>query len=183
MGLCSGCANKSDEELLTILHDALRSRGLGPSPEGAESIKLELGPGLTCESSLTGIEIVIEAENQEDVGCHIARYLASLLDARKLLNFVAFWRGKGHCHAIVGQLHQDFKDLGIAEQFEYMIGSSDLLRNDSDPEGLHSWIEMDGWAIDASGGGAYNPITIRRVEPFYKSLRLENIRERTEIAC
>ena len=28
--------------------------------------------------------------------------------------------------------------------------SSMLLRNADDPEGLHSWVELDGWAIDGN---------------------------------
>ena len=32
------------------------------------------------------------------------------------------------------------------------------LRSEADPQGLHSWIECDGWAIDAANGGTGRPV-------------------------
>ena len=56
--------------------------------------------------------------------------------------------------------------------------SSMLLRNADDPEGLHSWVELDGWAIDGSGGGYGNPIILKRTDQFYARWQLSDVRER-----
>lgn len=152
--------------------------GVGEAVETskAKGVVTEITNALVIDV-LPGVKIVVAAESPSETPCDLAWNLTELLREQKLLRFMAFRRGSRNCHAIVGQLYLDFKALGIANRFSYKRGSSPLIANDDDPEGLHSWIERDGWAIDTAGGAVGNPIVVERVAPFYARMRLENIRD------
>jgi uncharacterized protein YggL (DUF469 family) len=88
-----------------------------------------------------------------------------------------FRQGAHNCHALVNQLYFDFKRLGFEATFSYKRGTSVLIASPIDPEGLHSWIETDGWVIDGAGGAWGNPIMIQQVESFYERLKIKNVRD------
>src|SRR5262249_44581701 len=82
-----------------------------------------------------------------------------LLEAKQLPEFTVFRHGTSNCHGIVSAIYHDLNDAGCAHLFAFKRGSSGLIKNEHDPEGLHSWIEIKGWTIDASNGTS-NPVII-----------------------
>ena len=100
-----------------------------------------------------------------------------LLDEKKLPRFSMFRQGVGNCHSLVSVLYLDLKDAGVADRFKYTRGSCSVIAGPDDPDGLHSWIEIDGWAIDGSGGAVGNPILVQEAEIFRKDRGAANIHD------
>lgn len=181
MGVCPDCAKLSDAELYSIMRRQFQKRGLGSvlDPDHA-AVEIEI-PNVGFIEAVPGVQIGVALSDKSESphDCEPATALIAMLRAGKLPRFMAFRHGVHNCHAIVGQLYLDFKDLGIAEMFSFKRGTTPLLASPADPDGSHSWIEADGWAIETSGGAVGNPIFVRRVADYYKQMKLANVREVT----
>jgi len=84
--------------------------------------------------------------------CPAQEALANLHSGGKLPNFAARFRGTrsdglGNCHDVVLALLEDLLREGEAEGWEWLVGMVHF-KNTGDIE--HSWLEFDGWALDAS---------------------------------
>jgi len=100
----------------------------------------------------------------------------NLLEAGQLPGFITLRRGISNCHGIVSAVHHDLNDAGCAHLFAFKRGSSDLLKSEHDPKGLHSWIEANGWVIDVANG-ANRPIIIMQTDAYYQLMRMTNVAE------
>ena len=109
--------------------------------------------------------------------CSVAALFTALLEKRKLPRFAFAFRGHNNCFAITQQLYFDFKDLGIEHRFTYREGFSSVLQANGEPIGRHRWIELDGWAIDASGGALGNPVLFERADDYYSKRAMTDIRD------
>jgi hypothetical protein len=156
------------------------SRGIGKQGDDAGHAKVVMEvENVAVVEAIPGVQIAIALpdRNMDPNDCEPVTALLAMLRRDALPRFMAFRRGVHNCHVIVGQLYLDFKQLGIETVFAYKRGSSPVLASRKDPEGLHSWIEADGWAIDASGAAAGNPIMVQQIAAFYERLKVTNVHD------
>jgi hypothetical protein len=52
-----------------------------------------------------------------------------------------------------------------------------VIADHGQPIGLHRWVEIDGWVIDASNGGMGNPVLFQRAEDYYSHREMTDIKE------
>jgi hypothetical protein len=107
--------------------------------------------------------------------CEPARVLASLLDAGMLRRFSRKYGMRlGDCHEIAQALIRDLADCHGAPRFKWFWYVGDC------PQiGDHSWIECEGWAIDASCG-CDRPVHIQRADDYRRFIAASNIAQATE---
>jgi hypothetical protein len=174
-GVCDQCAQKSDEELRDIMRKTFGRFGL--DGEKAKHVKIEMDIEVAHSLDLGQIKIVVARTDRfpNDPVCDAAQALACLVRDGKLRRFVTLYFGAHNCHALVDQLRLDLRDIGADEVFALKRGSSEVLKSEADPDGLHSWVEADGWAIDVSGGALGNPVVIQPAEDFYVRYRMSAI--------
>jgi hypothetical protein len=175
MGICPECAKKSDAELIAVIRSEPTFRSLDPK-RPAKAKRVRLGEVLIAYQG-DGIVLANDDDVDLDTGRAWAMNFERMLRDGELPRFAALRQGSGNCHTIVNQLYLDFKALGIAKLFAYRRGSSAILKADHDPDGLHSWIEVDGFAIDGSNGGEGLPILVQAVESYYRQRQLTGIRD------
>ena len=180
MGICPECAKQSDADLYSIMRRQFQSRGIGEADDetGHARVVMEV-ENVACMEAIPGVSIAVALSDRSEspYDCEVATVLSALLRKGALRRFMAFRRGAHNCHIIVEQIYLDFKEIGVHTSFAYKRGSSPVLASRKDPDGLHSWIEADGWAIDASGGATGNPILVQRVWPFYERLKVTNVHD------
>jgi hypothetical protein len=99
-----------------------------------------------------------------------------LLETDRLRQFMVLRRGISNCHGIVKALYQDLEDAGCEHLFAFKRGSSELLKSKHDPNGLHSWIEINGWAIDVANG-ANRSIIIMQANTYYDLAKMTNVHD------
>jgi hypothetical protein len=174
-GICPECAKKTDAELLDIFRTDLIDRGIDKDMRGGPTTETQMANAVYIDA-LPNLSIAIGLDDPSDE-CDPATLLCTLLRADKLVRFMAFRNGVRNCHTIVSQLRLDFKELGVENMFAYKRGSCAPLVSDYDPNGLHSWIEADGWAIDASNMALGNPICVQRVDAFRKRIQATNVHD------
>jgi hypothetical protein len=180
MGICPECAKKSDAALYSIMRRQFQSRGIGKADDEGDHAKVVMEiENVASVEAIPGVHIAVALsdKSQSPYDCEIATVLRALLRRGALPRFMAFRRGVHNCHVIVQQLYLDFKEVGIDTSFAYKRGSSPILASRKDPDGLHSWIEADGWAIDVAGAAAGNPIMMQRVADFYERLKVTNVHD------
>jgi hypothetical protein len=181
MAACEACSNKSNEDILAVIRTDLRDHGLAPASPA------DIGPVHEFEETaisgprVAGIQLGVVGNFSE---CDPAVIIAALLEAGKLPMFASFYRGHNNCYVIVRQLRDDFKALGVDHKFQYRVGCSGVLKAIGDPNGgMHSWIEAEGWVIDASGGGRGNPVLFQRAEDYYRARQMTDIRDALTVAA
>ena len=136
-----------------------------------------------CTFSVEGLEIgVVTDASPGDPICLAAARFASLLEDHLLPRFMAFRHGFGNCHGIVNQIYLDLKAIGLGHLFSFKRGSSGVLKTETDREGLHSWLETDGWVIDAANGSC-RPVLVVPAEEYYANLQLTDICGIPELAA
>lgn len=171
MGVCSQCGQLSNGELLAIMRDGFaKSYGFGPPP-GTGRLPMEF---CSCLFTVAGVEIAVAIDDDSKPLPNAAVAFSSLLETQKLPGFIAFRHGVGNCHSIVEHLRRDLAKIDLAEMFSYKRGSSLGLRTETDLDGLHSWIETDGWVIDAANG-AERPVLIMPVDDYRARMQLVDI--------
>jgi hypothetical protein len=112
-----------------------------------------------------------------DADCEPVRILQTLLAADALPGFERLWRRKGNCHEITQGLLIRLYELGFSpERWVWVHGQCGRAQYDGKPLGLHSWIEVDGWAIDAANGGM-RPALVARADHYREEMQA------TDIAC
>jgi hypothetical protein len=180
MGICPECAKQSDAELYSIMWRQFQSRGIGKANDetGHAKVVMEIENVASIEV-IPGVHIAVALSDKSDspYDCEVATVLGALLSRGVLRRFMVFRRGVHNCHVIVKQLYLDFKELGIDTSFDYKRGSSPILASARDPAGSHSWIETNGWVIDASGAAAGNPIMVQRIAAFYERFKVTNVHD------
>lgn len=180
MGICPDCAQQSDAELYSVMRSQFKRFGIGKTGDqsGHAKVMVEI-ENVVGIDAIPGVRVAVALSDgsESPYDCAPATLLVGLLRRGALVRFMAFRRGEHNCHAIVDQLYLDFKEIGIAQAFAYKRGSSPMLASANDPDGLHSWIEADGWAIDASGGAVGNPIMVQRVAAFYERMKITKVHE------
>jgi hypothetical protein len=180
MGICPECAKQPDAELYSIMRSQFKRFGIGNADDetGHKKVVVEI-ENVVGIDAIPGVRVAVALSDKSEspYDCEPAQVLIALLRRGALRRFMAFRRGAHNCHAIVDQLYLDFKEIGIAHAFAYKRGSSPLIASSNDPDGLHSWIEADGWVIDASGGAADNPIMVQRIADFYERMKMTNMHE------
>jgi hypothetical protein len=179
MGFCTECSKKSDAEILDMIRADFKVQGVGDHERDGikhKKVQMDVGPAAFIEV-VPGVRLAVCLSGVDDDPheCQPAAVLKALFRKGALPRFMAFQQGAHNCHAVVHNLRSDFNEIGIEGAFSYKRGSSNALKSEADPQGLHSWIEADGWAIDASGGALGNPIIVQRVADFYAMYQLENI--------
>ncbi|OSI60342.1 hypothetical protein BSZ21_38955 [Bradyrhizobium canariense] len=171
MAMCSRCGQLSDGELHALMREGFaKLHGFGPPP-GTGRIETEFS---SCVFTIAGVEIAVAIDEDSKPLPNAAVVFSKLLETQKLPAFIAFRHGVGNCHSIVGHLRRDLAKLGLEDMFSYKRGSSLGLRTETDPEGLHSWIETDGWVIDAANG-AQRSVLVMKVDDYRKRLQLVDI--------
>jgi hypothetical protein len=174
--ICPDCASKGRAAILDVLRNVAMHIGFAPL-RGAVA-EMDIGPSASAVARPPcGLELLELLEEGQEI-CHVTRQLMSLIDGGHLPDFTTYAsRGHGNCHHITGVLVRELRRLGLVG-FDNKIGFSGVLKSDGEPVGLHSWIEREGWAIDAAGGGLGRPILIAPVERYRKLFQLTDVRDR-----
>lgn len=110
----------------------------------------------------------------------LANRFVSLLAQRQLPRFAACWRGGSNCHSIVNHLQGDLTRLGI--EAVRKLGWCGLVTEFGKAIGKHSFIEVDGVALDAAGAGSGIPVKIQRATDYYKMMRITDVRDRAPLS-
>jgi hypothetical protein len=181
MAICPDCAKKGDSEIFDVMRRVFRDNfGIGlPLPSSDDRAEIQFIFNFEIDRLPRGMKIAAKMQHDGDKVHRIAVALAAILEAGKLPRFVAFWRGVGNCHAIVRALYEDLKSQG-GEDFTCKTGFSSVLKRNGEPVGLHSWIEIDGVAIEASGGAYGHPIKILRSSDYYDLMKMKDVRLMSE---
>ena len=177
MGICDQCAQKSDDELREVMRKTFGRFGLDGEKDKHAKVEMDIEVAHCLDLGQMKIVVARTDRFSNDPVCDFAQAFACLMRGGKLGRFVAFYFGAHNCHALVDQLRLDLRDIGADQVFAFKRGSSELLKSEIDPDGLHSWLEADGWAIDVSGGALGNPIVIQPIEDFCIRYRMTDIRE------
>jgi hypothetical protein len=93
---------------------------------------------------------VLPREGGSSLSCPPAEVLARLLDDGRLPHFIADFGepssdGLADCHQVAIALMVDLFVAGCVAGWKWCEGTSEQT-------GRHSWVEFEGWAIDASNG-------------------------------
>lgn len=180
MGICPKCAAQTDDEIFTeIRRIAADAFGVGPNKE-KNHVAVQM-PAFQIAYTITTpdkprIVVAATANWPHDPMCDVANVFGVLLQDGKLPGLEFAHRGAHNCHAIVSQIYQDLRDAGLLAAFEFKTGYSGVLQGAGCPnDGIHSWVEADGWVIDASGGGMGNPILIQQAAQYYKDHQITGV--------
>jgi hypothetical protein len=170
MGVCSQCAKYGNGELLALVREQLSNRyGLDQrAPADSAMVELELPPGIGF--TIAGVSFFMPGREPPSIpgGPNV---FVDLLEAGQLREFMTLRRGISNCHGITDALYRDLQDAGYAQLFAFKRGSSEKLRSLHDPDGLHSWLEINGWVIDAANG-ASRPVIIAPKDVYYSLLQI-----------
>ncbi len=99
--------------------------------------------------------------------CEPVEMLTRLMNMGRMPRFTAAWGNeRGDCHEIVMAILLDLASVGI-RNWRWCRGVFDRI-------GDHSWLEVDGWAIDAANGSDEKPIIVMRAADYRK---VENARD------
>jgi hypothetical protein len=100
--------------------------------------------------------IVVPDPERFDGHCRPAQLIRRLHRQRRLPNFArAFgdWTADaGNCVSVSTALLMDLHHHGLAEDWEIVLGEWLLTDARVAPDGLHCWLEANGWSIDCSNG-------------------------------
>ena len=174
MGACESCAKQNDDDLRDMMRKGIgHHHGLSGPPEETARVEMDV-PG--CVFSIEGVQIAVVQEADKPI-CTAAVRFANLLEYHLLPRFLSFRHGFGNCHSIVDQLYLDLEKIGLDHLFAFKRGSSKALKTTTDQKGLHSWIETDGWVIDASNGATSRPVLVVPAGDYYANLQLTNIHD------
>ena len=173
MGVCGQCAQQySNGELVTLVRDQFGEH-YGLDPAGSAKAVLEFPPGVAF--TIAGVTFVMPGRETPSIpgGPNV---FVDLLEAGQLREFMALRRGISNCHGITGALYRDLDDAGWAQSFAFKRGSSEPLKSAHDPDGMHSWLEINGWAIDVANG-ASRPVIIMPTDDYYSLLHMTNVED------
>ena len=100
--------------------------------------------------------IVVSDPERFDGRCRPAQLIRRLTRQRRLPSFAqAFghWTDDaGNCVSVSTALLLDLHHQGFAEGWDIVLGRWRPTDAGAAPDGLHCWLEADGWSIDASNG-------------------------------
>jgi hypothetical protein len=172
LGVCSQCAQYSNDELLTLVRDQYGNHyGLDQqAPTDSAKVALAFPPGIGF--NIAGVSLFMPGRKKPSIpgGPNV---FADLLEAGRLPEYMTVRRGISNCHGITGALYRDLDDAGWAQRFVFKRGSCEVLKSKHDPDGLHSWLEINGWAIDAANG-ANRPVIIMPTDAYYNMPHITN---------
>jgi hypothetical protein len=175
MGVCDQCAQYSNDELLTLVRDQFgKHYGLDQqAPTDSAKVALEFPPGIGF--NIAGVPFFMPGRDTPSIpgGPNV---FVDLLEAGRLPEYMTLRRGISNCHGITGALYRDLDDAGWAQSFAFKRGSCEVLKSKHDPDGLHSWLEINGWAIDVANGVS-RPVIIMPKEDYYRLLHMTNVED------
>jgi hypothetical protein len=176
MGVCDSCAAQYDDDGLRALvreqygsHYGLKQQ----PPENSARVEIDFEPGIAFVAE--GVPFFLPGRKTPTMPGALAAFI-ELLEAGELQKFMTLRRGISNCHGIVGALYQDLVDTGCAHLFVAKRGSCGLLKTEHDPDGLHSWIEVNGWVIDVANG-ADRPIIVMPVNDYHGLMQMTDVRD------
>jgi hypothetical protein len=173
LGVCVQCAQYSNAELVTLVRDQFgKHYGLDQqAPANSARVELEFPPGIGF--NIAGVSFVMPGREARSIpgGPNV---FVDLLEAGQLREFMSLRRGISNCHGITNALYRDLKDAGWVPPFALKCGSSELLKSKHDPDGLHSWMEINGWAIGVANG-ANRPVIIMPIDAYYSLLQITDL--------
>jgi hypothetical protein len=175
--VCESCAARSDDELRQIMREIY-----GPQ-YGLDQKHWMRGKGVQLDLSnmyqLDAGGVPVLAARKPPIPTAPLAFIGAL--GRRELSGVLMSRNSAcNCHQLVRQIRRDLQNLGIVQQFSFKHGHSELLKNETYPEGAHSWIEAEDWAIDASNGAFGNPVLMIPAADYRALWQLTNISDITE---
>ena len=92
---------------------------------------------------------------------------AELLGSGLMANLAKAWGEQdGDCHEIAAAI---MLDIATLQSRGAPIGTWAWYTGRCPRIGSHSWIETDGWAIDASNGAADRPIVVQEIQAFRRA--------------
>jgi hypothetical protein len=177
-GVCPTCAQKTNSEILEVVRKEMATKGLAPaagSPSTAE-IEVTTYGAYVIPDLPNGMSLHIMCEDDSDVDDDAPHTFAALIKAGKLPRFTLMWQGSHNCHSIANDLRQDLTALNM--EADVKMGFSNVTKSDGEPMGLHAWVEIEGWAIDASQGGMGKPVYMRRIAPYREMIKATDIKTR-----
>ena len=100
--------------------------------------------------------IIVPDPQRFDGRCRPAKLIRRLHRQRRLSSFAqAFghWtQDAGNCVSVSTALLLDLQRQGFAAGWEIVLGCWRPTAAGAAPDGLHCWLEAEGWSIDASNG-------------------------------
>jgi hypothetical protein len=170
MGVCEHCANYNNDHLRMLVREQFgRHYGLDQQPP-ANSAKSEVILENVTNFVIDEVPICMASRD----GITAVAVFLDLLEDGKLLEFKTLRRGVSNCHGTVNALYHDLQDAGCLHLFAFKRGSSELMRSEHDPNGLHSWLEVNGWVIDGSNG-TDNPVLIMPTDVYYDQFQMSDV--------
>jgi hypothetical protein len=136
-----------------------RNPGAAATATGAKSRTAAKRPTLsknpTAEQGALRRPFFVLGADPDDPECTPLLELMALLDAGQLPHFAARWgRRNGDCHEIAQLLFHDLVAARGRHRWAWSIGVTALW-------GEHSWLECDGWVLDAAHGKT-RPVLVMR---------------------
>ena len=106
---------------------------------------------------------------------------AELLGSGLMTNLGQAWGKKdGDCHEIAAAI---MLDIATLQSQGAPIGTWVWYMGRCPRIGSHSWIETDGWAIDASNGADDRPIIVQESQAFRRSNGAKKIKEKMQLVA
>jgi hypothetical protein len=101
--------------------------------------------------------------------CKPLATLSGMLDSGVLPTFAFLWglTDGGDCHEIAEALSNDLTRAGH-DDWQWITADC------KPPTGHHSWLECNGWAVDASNGKT-RPVLIQRASDYRRAMRARRI--------
>jgi hypothetical protein len=119
--------------------------------------------------------IVVPDPERFDGRCPPAKLIRRLTRQRRLPSFAQAFGGwtddAGNCVSVSTALLIDLQRQGFDEGWEIVLGQWRPTTAGEAPDGLHCWLEADGWSIDCSNGridvvSVTDYVTHKGVEPY-----------------
>jgi hypothetical protein len=103
--------------------------------------------------------------------CKPLATLSGMLERDALPTFAFLWglTDNGDCHEIAEALSNDLTDNLASPRDEW-----NWIMADCERIGSHSWLECDGWAIDASNGKT-RPVIIQRAADYRRAVKVKRV--------
>lgn len=177
---CEQCGTKSDAEIVEIVRKGFDGFGISGEEKGHKKVMFEVVVTHTFDTGFPAAQIAVVGDPGDDVpGPAYAFYL--MIRCGKLPQYTMFRSGVHNCHTLTHLLFQDLEILkmegdDLLQHFVFKTGSSELLKGEKDPDGLHSWAELNGWVIDGAGGAQGQPILIQRAADYYAQRQITNVK-------
>ena len=170
--VCENCAALSDDELHRIMREAYAPQYGLDQKHWMRGNGVQLDRTNMYQFDAGGVPVLVAREPPIPAAPFA---FITALKCRKLSGVLMSRNSACNCHHVVRQIRLDLQDLGMVQLFSFKHGHSELLKNEAYPEAAHSWVEAEGWAIDASNGAFGNPVLVIPTVDFHMLWQITNI--------